>query len=169
MIKISYFTYLLNKAREKNVYTGIVISVLISVVSYIIIWIISLAVGFAVYRGYFLLDDLEYFLGSVFGINFFLKNRREDQSILKFGIIVGIVGGIISSIFISLYQWILLFYFYYFLVYLGSTLISGVIIGLLVGAILSAYFRYKEVNGEKKEDEKYIDDDFYKDLIEDKG
>ncbi|MEE9379680.1 MAG: hypothetical protein V3V33_16770 [Candidatus Lokiarchaeia archaeon] len=163
MIKITYFTYLLNKAREKNVYTGIVISVLVSVVSYIIISIISLAVGVVVYRGYFLFADLEYLLGTVFGVIFFLKNRREDQSILKFGIIVGIVGAIISSIFISLYQWILLFYFYYFLVYLAYSLISGVFIGLLFGAILSAYFMYKEVKGEK-----YIDDDFYKDLIEDK-
>lgn len=166
MIKISYYlTNLVKKAREPNIYAGITISVLITVISYIIISIISLSVGFDIYPGYFLFADLEYTLGTLFGVIFFLKNRRPDQSILKYGIVVGIVGGIISSFFISLYMWILLFYFSFFVAYLVTTLITGIFIGLLIGAILSAYFMYKEVKGEGKEE--YYDDEFFKDLIED--
>ncbi|TKJ20730.1 MAG: hypothetical protein CEE43_11745 [Promethearchaeota archaeon Loki_b32] len=156
---------MVNKAREQNIYAGITISVLITVISYIIISLISLSVGFAIlFLRFFLFADPEYILGTLFGVIFFLKNRRPDQSILKYGVVVGIVGGIISSFFISLYQWILLFYFSVFIAYLVTTLITGVFIGLLIGAILSAYFMYKEVKGEGKEE--YYDDEFFKDLIE---
>jgi hypothetical protein len=165
VIIISYFKYLLIRAREQNIYAGIIISALVSTLSYIIISIISIAIGVPVYTGYFLFADLEFLLGTIFGEIFFLKNRREEQSYLKFGIIVGVVGGIIASIFISLYQWILLFYFAYFVAYLVNTLISGIFIGLLIGAILSAYFMYKEVKGERKDE--YYGDEFFKDLIED--
>lgn len=166
MIKISYYlSNLVKNAREQNIYAGITISVLITVISYIIISVISLLVGFLIFGGIFIFADLEYGLGTLFGVIFFLKNRRQDQSILKYGIVVGIVGGIISSFFISLYQWILLLYFYYFIRFLIYTLISGVFIGFLIGAILSGYYMYKEVKGERKEE--YYDDEFFKDLIED--
>lgn len=166
MIKISYYlSNLVKNAREQNIYAGITISVLITVISYIIISVISMLVGFNIYSGYLLFADLEFVLGTLFGVIFFLKNRRPDQSILKYGIVVGIVGGIVSSFFISLYQWILLFYFSVFIAYLVAHLISGVFVGLLIGAILSGYYMYKEVKGERKEE--YYDDEFFKDLIED--
>lgn len=166
MIKISYYlSNLVKNAREQNIYAGITISVLITVISYIIISVISMLVGFNIYPGFFLFADLEFVLGTLFGVIFFLKNRRPDQSILKYGIVVGIVGGIISSIFISLYMWILFFYFSFFIAYLVNTLITGIVIGLLIGVILNFYFMYKEAKGEDKEE--YYGDEFFKDLIED--
>ena len=51
-----------------------------------------------------------------------------------------------------------------FFVNLLNSSISGLAIGSIIGAMMAAYFNYKEVG--KKEKKEDIDDDFFKDLIE---
>lgn len=151
-------------AKYKNIFRGITISVVVTVIAYLIISIISI-IGDFIFSGFFLFADLQFLFGTVFGVVYFIKTRQPDQSILKYGVIVGIVGGVISSFFISLYQSILLFNAYYFFIYLLPCLISGVFVGFLIGVIISVYFMYKEVKEERPE--KHYDDEFFKDLIKD--
>ena len=77
---------------EWNVSRGYIISAIVTLVSYIIISIIW-KFQFA---GFYLYADVEFGLGTVFGVIIALKNRQEDQSILATGAIVGIVVGILS-------------------------------------------------------------------------
>lgn len=155
---------MLEEAKYKNIFRGITISVVVTVIAYIIISIISVIVLGFIWPGFFLFADLQFSLGTVFGVYYFIKTRQPDQSILKYGVIIGIVGGMISAFFISLYQ-ILLLDSSYFLGYLLGGLISGVFVGFLIGVIICVYFMYKEVKEERPE--KHYDDDFFKDLIED--
>lgn len=144
--------------KEWNVIRGYLISAIITLVSYIII------VGFFFYGGTILYADIEFVLGTIFGVIFTLNNRQEDQSIMATGAIVGIVGGIISSALIGLYQMILAPHIFVFVYYFGTHIISGIAIGLIGGAFIATYYMYKEIKGESKEEDE--EDDFFKDLIE---
>ena len=122
-----------------------------------------------IFAGFYLFADIEFALGTIFGVIITLNNRQEDQSILKTGVIVGITGGIVSSAFIGLYEMILLAILGgpnigIFLLYFGVSIVTGIVVGLLGGALISTYYMYKEVKGESEEET--ADDDFYDDLIE---
>ncbi len=151
--------------KYQNVFRGIIISALITFIAYLIISIASILVGEVLFRGFFLFADLQFIVGNVVGIIYFIKNRQPDQSFLKYCVIIGIVGGILSALFIAVYQWILLLSVQIFFLYLVSGLISGFFVGLLVGVIISVYAMYREVKTESPE--KKEEDDFFKDLIED--
>lgn len=154
--------------REWNVIRGITISTSITVGSYITISIISIIGGF-IFDGLYLFADIQFALGTIFGVIITLKNRQQEHSIIKSGAIVGITGGILSSVFIGLYQMILLAIFYFpdisiFFIYFGVSVISGIAIGLIGGALIGSYYMYKEMKGEREDE--HLEDDFFDDLIE---
>ncbi len=160
----------INIIGEENVKWGILISAIITTTFYVIISIISMIVGEIIFSGFYLVADLEFLVGSIFGVVFFFKNREPNQDFLKYGIIVGIFGGILSCVFISIYQTMLVLitvsgpvtvFFFYFIL----TILSGAIIGLLTGAFLALYYSYKDEKGDTEEKE-LLDDKFFNDLID---
>ena len=160
----------INIIREKNVNESLLISAIVTTVFYVIISIISMAVGKLIFRGFYLFADLEFLLGSIIGVIYFFKNREPHQDFLKYGITVGILGGILACVFISLYQTILemiavgrhiIVFFWYFL----YIFLSGAVIGLLTGAFLALYYSYKDEKGDTEEKD-HLDDKFFNDLID---
>ncbi|MFX0134499.1 MAG: hypothetical protein ACFFDN_12740 [Candidatus Hodarchaeota archaeon] len=150
-----------NYLKEKNLNSGIIIFTLVTFVSYILTRYY--------YTGYFIFADLQFIVGAIIGVLCTLTNRKSNQSILKYGVIVGIAGGFISSFFITLFEWIMFSSVYginvqVFFIYLGYICLSGIPIGLVIGALLSAYYVYRDMKEEKEED--YSDNEFFKDLIE---
>ena len=136
---------------------------LITLVIYIIISITGLA-----FTGFYLFADIEFALGTIFGVIIALNNKQEDQSILGSSVIVGIAGGILSSVFLGLYEMILFGIFFalnitVFILFFGVSVISGIVIGLIGGALIGSYYMYKELKGESEEEP--VDDDFYDDLL----
>jgi len=158
------------RIQEKNVKRSILFSALITTIFYVIKSIVSIIIGTLILPGFFLFADLEFAVGSVFGIIYFFKIREPHQDLLKYGVIVGIFGGILSCIFISVYQTIVVMVtvngpITVFFLYLGFTFLSGAVIGLLTGALISVIYVYKDMKGDKVEKE-HFDDEFFKDLID---
>jgi hypothetical protein len=158
------------RIREKNVSRSILLSALITTIFYVIKSIASMAIGTVILPGFFLFADLEFLVGSVFGIIYYFRIREPHQDMLKYGVIVGVFGGILSCIFISTYQTILVMATVtgpvtIFFLYLGFTFLSGAVVGLLTGAILSVFFVYKDMKGDKTKEE-HFDDEFFQDLID---
>ena len=153
--------------RERNISWGITISTLITLGSYITISIISINMGFS-FSGFYLFADIEFALGTIFGVIFALNKRQEDQPILKSGVYTGLIGGILSSILISLYEMIYLAIIsgpniWNFILFLLLSIVSGIVIGLIGGALISTYYTYKDMK--VKTEEETLDDDFFDDLI----
>ncbi|MFX1417589.1 MAG: hypothetical protein ACFE9N_01580 [Promethearchaeota archaeon] len=153
---------LMNFLKQKNIKVGIIIFILVSAISY--------AITRYFYTGYFLYADLQFIAGAVSGVIYSLIHRKEKPSILTCGAIVGITGGLFSSLLIAFYEWLIISFTYgidiFMLIYfIGFTCLSGIPCGLIIGALISAFYMYKEVKGEKEEE--YIEDDFFKDLIDD--
>ncbi|MFX1322157.1 MAG: hypothetical protein ACFFAQ_10990 [Promethearchaeota archaeon] len=152
----------MKNAREKNIEAGIILFSLISFFIYI-------STRY-VYAGYILFADLQLLIGAIIGIRFTLKNQKAEQATLKTGVITGIGGGVLATLFISVFEWIAyslerginILALFWFIIY---TIIAGVVIGLIMGAIMSTLYMYKEVK--RPEEDKHIDEDFFKDLIED--
>jgi len=145
--------------KEKNLNTGITIFVLITFVGYIL--------TISYFPGYFAHADLQFLFGAILGGIFTLKYRKPEQSILKYGLFTGIGGGFLSSFFISLYLTVPSFLVFginigSFLLVLAFISLSGIVIGVIADALLGAYYMYKDMRGENEE--KGIDDDFYKNL-----
>jgi len=158
------------RIQEKNVKRSILFSALITTIFYITKSIISFGIGTLILPGFFLFADLEFLVGSVFGIIYFFRIREPHQDMLKYGVIVGIFGGILSCVFISIYQTIVGMVVAgdpvtVFFLYLGFTFLSGAVIGLLTGALISVIYVYKDMKGVKVEKE-HFDDEFFKDLID---
>jgi hypothetical protein len=155
--------------KERNVNWGITISVLVTFVFYLIISLISFRVGYTVYVGYFLYADLEFLVGTIFGVIFALKYREPEQSILKYGTLVGLIGGFFSSLFITIYDVFITgvignINFVVFIVFFGFVALSGLVIGAIAGALISTFYMYKVMKGESEDE--HLDDDFFDDLIE---
>ncbi len=140
---------------------------------YLITSIISFGVGFFILPGLFLFADIQFAIGTVIGVFYFLKRRRQNQSILLYSILVGIIGGIIAAFLIAGYQAIILIVSASlgflvnvsdFIGYILYGLISGVFIGFLIGVIIAVYYMYREVKDESPQ--KKEEDEFFKDLIE---
>ncbi|MFX0141822.1 MAG: hypothetical protein ACFFDN_49755 [Candidatus Hodarchaeota archaeon] len=143
--------------KERNVQLGIVIFAIITFIAYV--------VSFRYLPYLYLVADVQFLIGAIIGVIFALQKRDPDQSILKCGIIVGIVGGILSSLIMSLYDLLIyMMVFIDFFSWFGFLLTSGIPIGLIISALISAYYMFKEVKGEKEEDD--VEEDFFKDLIE---
>ena len=152
----------MKNARERNIEAGIVLFALCSLIIYI--------PTRYVYPGVILFADLQLLIGAIIGLRFTLKNQKPEQETLKTGVIAGVGGGALSAIFIGFYEWIILSILeglylvalFYFIFYI---LISGVVIGLIMGALMSTFYMYKEIK--RPDEDKHIDEDFFKDLIED--
>ena len=162
MIYILFISDLIKKARERNIEAGIILFSLFSFFIYISTR--------RIYAGYLLFADLQLLIGAIIGVRFTLKNQKTEQATLKTGVITGIGGGALAILFISVYEWIGFslvegFNIIVFFVFFGFYIISGEVVGLLMGAMVSSFYMYKEV--ERPEEDKHIDEEFFKDLIED--
>ena len=149
--------------KEKNFRIGVILYLIITFIAYLTTGMTGLIAGFIL--GY----DFQFFIGLLFGVIYALRNLNPEQGYLKCGILVAIIGGVVSAFIIAL--WTTLVYIWRiidFFVFFGYLLITAVLIGLLIGGIISSYFMYIELKGDKDKEEDHINDDFYKDLIEDK-
>lgn len=122
-----------------------------------------------VFTGFLLYADIHFLLGALVGTYITLNNRNSDESFTTYGLLVGGLGGFLSAFFISLYVTVINAVFgglniIVFFINLLNSSISGLAIGAIIGAMMAAYFNYKEVGKKEKKDD--IDDDFFKDLIE---
>ena len=150
-----------NYLKQKNVNFGIVIFTLVTFISYV-------STSYF-YNGRLFYADLQFIAGALLGGIYTLVNRKEDQSLLKNGAIVGIAGGFFSSAIIAFYDWLIVSSvvatdFITLLFFIGFTCLSGIPCGLIIGMLVSVFFMYKELKGEKEEED--IDEDFFEDLIE---
>jgi hypothetical protein len=146
---------------ERNVKISLIIISIVTFVLYL--------TTFQLFSGIFLFADIQFIIGGAIGVIYALRNRSPDQSILKCGVIVGIFGGVISAFIISLWQTVFNFWsIIEFFIFFGYTLITGVLIGLIIGALVGSIYMYGEMKGETYEEEQKIDEDFYKDLIDEK-
>ncbi|MHA2006142.1 MAG: hypothetical protein ACXABO_01515 [Promethearchaeota archaeon] len=143
------------KAKEKNIISGIIITDLIAFLTYIIFP-----------SGVFFFGDLHTLIGISIGVYFGLSNRKEEQTEFKTGLYIGIFGGLLVAISITLYELSrftiiqgfsisdLLFYLTYFLT-------ECLILGLIIGISLSFYFHRKK---RKFPAVRKYDEDLYKEL-----
>lgn len=162
MIYIPLFSNFLKKARERNIESGIILFALCSLIAYISTRYF--------YVGLILWADLQILIGAIIGVRFAFKNQKPEQATLKYGVLTGLGGGLLSTLFISMYEWMLvsvvqginLWVFIFIFLYV---LISGGVIGLIMGALISTVYMYQEVK--RPEEDKHIDEEFFKDLMED--
>ncbi len=152
----------MKNARERNIEAGIVLSALCSLIIYI-------PTSFFFVR-LILFADIQLLIGAILGIRFTLKNQKPEQETLKTGVITGVGGGALSAVFIGFFEWIILSILEGFIILalfwlILYILISGLVIGLIMGALMSTFNMYKEVK--RPDEDKHIDEDFFKDLIED--
>lgn len=158
MIKISFFS----RVFKNNILSGIILFISLVFIFYIInpFW------------GMFLYRDLDFFLGSIVGVIYAIKNRKPNHSTLKIGITVGLYGGILSAFVINFYPAIIssiklndFRWFSYYLLYgFLLTLLTGFFVGLIIGGLVGYY--YKTMYIEEEGEDKSLDDEFFEDLIE---
>ena len=147
--------------KEKNVRIGLILFVIVTTVAYFVTFPFEIS-------GYLLGGDVHFFLGLLIGVIYALRKKTDEQTYLKCGLIVGIIGGVLSAFVISLgLTLVFLWNIFGFFTFFGYLLITAVVIGLLIGGIISSYYMYLELKGDNDEEDDHIDDDFFKDLIED--
>lgn len=144
-----------DKAKEKNILSGIIIVDLITFISYLIIP-----------SGLIFFGDFQMIIGVIIGVYFGLSNKKKHQLEIKLGLVIGFFGALLAAISMTMVEWVsftasqglsiitFLFYFSFFM-------IEAVIIGLAVGILLGLYIRRK--NRRIILDDE-IDEDFYKSL-----
>ncbi len=139
------------KAKKKNIISGIIIGDLITFIAYLLFP-----------SGLVFFGDLQMIIGSIVGTLFSLKNIKSYQSYLKHGIIVGLVGTILSAISMSIVE-IIVYPTNFAIVNIELFLIEGFLLGLIIGGIIGSYYRYKNKAPTKTSS---IEDDFYESLKE---
>jgi hypothetical protein len=145
------------KAKEKNLLSGIIIADLIAFISYLLFP-----------SGILFFGDLHMIIGVSIGVYFGLKNKKKEDSEMKTGLIIGVFGAFLTAISMSLFEWILYITFSGFsvtalLFYLIWFVLEALIIGLVISLIFALYFRIKRkkiIIGSK------VDENFYKSLEE---
>ena len=146
-----------DKAKEKNIFSGVVIVDLITFISYMIFPF-----------GLFFYGDFHMILGVLFGVYFGLSNKKKHQLEVKLGLVIGFIGALLAGISLTMFEWVsftisqglsIMAFLFFFSVFV----IEAVIIGLAVGVLLGLYFRRKRrrINLQGK-----IDEEFYKSLEE---
>jgi len=143
-----------NKAKRNNLTTGIIIFDIISFLAYVI------NPFSLVYPG-----DLDILFGGIVALLFALRNKKEEQSFLRLGIIVGTMGAFFSTLSISVYDFIFAVFIYgYTLTFFFIRLITFSIIAIIIGLLLGLIFGYiyhirtpKETMNSKKLD-KFLDE-----------
>lgn len=166
-----FISNLMKKARENSFEAGIILFALCSVIFFIPSRILSLLTYQSIFVGFILFADIQLLIGAIIGLRFTLKNQEPEQKTLKNGVLTGVGGGALSAIFIGCFDWtffsilsgqINLPYLFFLILFL---LISGLVIGLLMGALMTTFYMHREAK--ISEENKHIDEEFFKDLIED--
>lgn len=144
-----------DKAKEKNIFSGIIIVDLIAFISYTIFPF-----------GLFFYGDIHMILGVLLGVYFGLSNKKKHQLELKLGVVIGFMGSFLAAISMTMFEWVsftvsqglsIIAFLFYFSVFI----IEAILIGLIVGILLGLYFRRKN---RRIILESEIDEDFYKSL-----
>ena len=148
---------LAQKARKRNVLSGLIIIDVIAFISYTIFP-----------SGIFYFGDIQMILGCIVGTRFTLKNIKPNQSYFLNGIFVGSVGAILTGISFTMFDWVyfsgILNYSYLMLLTIFELyFIEAIIIGLLLGFIVGGYYNYKNKTQTKSS---IVEDEFYESLLE---
>ncbi len=143
------------KAKEKNIFSGIVIVDLIAFITYLIFP-----------SGLIFFGDFQMIIGVIIGVYFGLSNRKKHQFEIKLGLVIGFIGALLAAISMTMFEWVSFtisqgLSIMSILFYLSVFMIEAIIIGLTVGILLGLYFRRK--NRRTILDDE-IDEDFYKSL-----
>jgi hypothetical protein len=143
---------LYNKAKQWNILAGIIISDLIALIAFVIFP-----------SGIILLGDLQMGIGVIIGTRFALKNLKQNQTPLKYGIIASLGGALLSATSLSVFEWtislisVIIRNLLFSIIF--SFVLEALIIGFFIGMIEGLYFRSKhpkKVNqNNKKLDELY--------------
>jgi hypothetical protein len=145
------------KAKEKNILSGIIIVELITFISYLIFP-----------SGILFFGDLHIVIGISSGVYFGLKRLKKEQSEIKTGLTIGLFGALLAAISLSLFEWILFVTYNVFsiidlLLFLIIFIFEALIIGLPISIIISLYFSSKKKRMNLGSN---IDDKFYESLRE---
>jgi cadmium resistance protein CadD (predicted permease) len=132
VISITFIANLYSKAKENNVFSGIIIFDIIAFLSYVVNPI-----------SFYYAGDIDLIFGGIVALLFALKNRKEHQTALKIGFYVGLFGAILSAVSISVFEW------FFFIVY------TGFVLGLVIGYI---YHRKNRKSSKSKSNSKYTDE-----------
>jgi hypothetical protein len=130
-------------AKENSIIFGIIFSNVITFMTYIISFGISV-----VFFG-----DIHIFIGTAIGLYFALKYKNPEQSPLLYGILGGVVSSILSAFTLTLFQWAYIFMIIIevFFIYL----IPAIIIGPILGIIFGIYFWRKEAGKDEETDSEF--------------
>ena len=123
---------LYEKAQENNVFAGIVIVNLFSIVFFLINPIPILLPG-----------DLPLLLSLILGQLFALKNRKKGQKSFYVSSIVGLVGGLLSAFSLAIIMFIVSVEFSFARV-LFLTLLVGMGLAVMISAIFGTFYWYKD-------------------------
>lgn len=143
--------------KEKNIIAGILISDLISFISYLIFP-----------AGIFFLGDFHMLIGVLWGSYFALNHLKKKQKFITYGIGVGLGGSFLSAISIYIFELTLIFIFNEFsidllFIILFFFLIEAIIVGVIAGLFMGYYFFRKEGSIKKTD---IIEEEFYNSLKE---
>lgn len=144
MIQIGIIANTYEKAKQRNVLGGIVISDLIAFIAYVIF-----------FSGFFWFGDFQMVLGVAIGTRFALKHMKEFQSPLKLGLTVALGGSILSAVSMFIFTWVIYFFNPALLDFFFLYILEALIIGLFLGIILGLYYRSKYNNDVNKGKHKY--------------
>ena len=134
MTEETYLDYL----KRNNFIYGILFSSLITAILYLLLY--------TIFIGLFFLADIHFILGSIVGLNFMFKNRKESQSYIKTGVIAGLSAALISLLIISILDWFIysvsinVFNFILLFLYIASYFIVTGLLYILTGIIMGYIF-----------------------------
>jgi hypothetical protein len=148
---------LYEKAKERNILSGIVISDLIAFFAYLIFP-----------SGFVFFGDFHMIIGVGIGVYFSLSNRKEVQPYIKTGLMVGVLGALFAGISMAFFEWTIYIFRLGFSItslflFIAIFIIEALIIGIPLGGLFGFYFKNKTKSrpqGSKKEE------DFYRSLEE---
>ncbi|MFX1493873.1 MAG: hypothetical protein ACFFBZ_06290 [Promethearchaeota archaeon] len=124
--------------KKNNILTGIIISDLISFISYAIFS-----------KGIFFLGDFQMLIGVLWGTYFALKYLKKKRKFFRYGLAVGLGGSFLSAISIFTFEMTLTYMGYDFsleilFIFLLFFLIEAVIVAVIAGSLIGYYFFLRE-------------------------
>lgn len=124
----------IDDARERNMYSGLIIVDIIAFISYIIFP-----------AGLIYFGDIQMIIGCIIGTRFAIKNIKPNQAFLSLGIVVGLCGCVLTGISYSLFDWLVYSSSLFLnLIIFELYLVEAIIIGLVFGGLISGYYLYNE-------------------------
>ncbi|TFG27092.1 MAG: hypothetical protein EU532_08220 [Promethearchaeota archaeon] len=143
--------------KTNNILSGIIISDLISFISY-----------FIIPSGLIFLGDFHILIGVLWGTYFAVKYLKKKQNYFKNGLKIGLISSYISALSIFFFELPFILSSYTFSIDLVIILLSffsieAIIIGIIVGLIIGYYFYTKE-GGDKEHQKNKTESEFYNSL-----